>query len=403
MMTYATDLVDEGFDSVLDRLRERGAIDGVEMAAIYHHARDLYPHNPAHQVHFADGGACFFRLDRARYRSIKIKPKVAALVEQVDPLATLVETARRKGMSPRAWTINLHNMALGEAYPDCTTRNVFGNPLLTDLCPANPDVRAYVAAVSGDISHYGVEAILAESITYMPFDHGFHHERCPYPLAPTVKYLLSFCFCDNCEAAFSADGADVPGVKAWVRSALLAAIAGEPSPLDDVPLLREEVASLMHGEMRPLLDTRERIVSSLVAEVAEAVHLAGPAQFVFMDSMPADDAGDQTGPPLVDRTWQFGVDLDAIARASDGVSVIGYSRSHDRYLADLEAYERRLPTGAVCALVLRAMPPDCFAPDELADKVRVARAAGLAWVEFFVYGLMRLSGMDWIGQALRAD
>ena len=56
MMVYATDLVDEGFDVVLQRLQERGAIEAVELAAIYHHARDLYPHNPVHRVHFADGG-----------------------------------------------------------------------------------------------------------------------------------------------------------------------------------------------------------------------------------------------------------------------------------------------------------------------------------------------------------
>ena len=401
-MVYATDLVNEGFDGVLEALQERGGIDGVELAAIYHHARDLYPHNPVHRVHFADGGACFFRPDQGRYAGARIQPRRARMLKDTDPLAMLVERARKRGMTPRAWTINLHNAALGEAYPDCAARNVFGDPLLTDLCPANPDVRSYAVTVSGDIARYGVDAIVAESITYMPFDHGFHHERCPYPLAPLVRHLLSVCFCRHCEAAFRETGADTAGLRRWVRDQLQRAIEGEACLLDEVPLERSSVTALADGEMGALVTARERIVTSLVAEVTEAVHREGPTRLVFMDSMPADDAGDQTGSLLVDRSWRFGVDLKAVAEASDGLSVMGYSRSQDQFLQDLQAYQRVVPNRA-SSLVLRAMPPDCYGPEELQPKLRAAREGGIEWVEFYVYGLMRLRGLDWIGQALRAD
>ena len=42
--------------------------------------------------------------------------------------------------------------------------------------------------------------IVAESICYMPFDHGFHHERTPYPLSETTRFFLSLCFCPHCQA-----------------------------------------------------------------------------------------------------------------------------------------------------------------------------------------------------------
>jgi hypothetical protein len=403
MMVYATDLVDEGFDNVLETIQERGAIDGVELAALYHHARDLYPHNPVRRVQFADGGACFFRPDPRRYAGALIQPRRARILDTVDPLALLVERSRKRDMVPRAWTINLHNIALGETYPDCVARNAFGDPLLTDLCPANPDVRAYAVAVSGDIARYGVDAIVAESLTYMPFDHGFHHERCPYPLSPVVRHLLSVCFCEHCQAAFRANGADARRLQMWVRDELQRAIAGDQCLLDDVPLERKSVAALAGGEMGALVDARERVITSLVAEVANAVHGEGPTRLVFMDSMPADDAGDQAGSLLVDRSWRFGVDLKAVAESSDSLSVMGYSRGQDRFLEDLQAYRRVVPNGAASSLVLRAMPPDCYGPGELLPKIRVARDSGLEWVEFYVYGLMRLSGLDWIGQALRAD
>lgn len=402
MMVYATDLVDEGFDAVLDGLRERGALDGVELAAVYHHARDLYPHNPVHRLHFADGGACFFRPDQRRYERALIQPRRARMTDDVDPLARLVETAGRHGMAPRAWTINLHNVALGEAYPHCAARNVFGDPLLTDLCPANPDVRAYATAVSADIARYGVESIVAESICYMPFDHGFHHERCPYPLPPAVRYLLSVCFCDSCRAAFGREGVDTERLRRWLGGELSRAIQGEPSELDGLPLDRNAVAGLAGGEMRGLLKARERIVSSLVAEVADAIHREGPTTFVFMDSMVADDSGDQAGPLLVDRSWQFGIDLPAVAAASDSLSIMGYSRGQERFVEDVDAYRRLHGVEQPLSLVLRAMPPDCLEPAELLRKVLAARERGVEWIEFYVYGLMRLSGLDWIGAALRA-
>lgn len=402
MMIYATDLVDEGFDVVLQRLQERGAIEAVELAAIYHHARDLYPHNPVHRVHFADGGACFFRPEPKRYAGARIQPRRARLADETDPLEKLVECSRRRGMTPRAWTINLHNTTLGETYPDCAARTVFGDPLLTDLCPANPDVRSYAVAVSADIARYGVDAISAESITYMPFEHGFHHERCPYPLAPIARYLLSVCFCEHCEAAFRESGADTAGLRKWVSSQLQRSIEGDPCLLDDGPLERSYVASLADGEMGALLDARERIITSLVAEVTDAVHREGPTSLIFMDSMPADDAGDQVGAALVDRSWRFGVDIPAMARSCDGLSVMGYSRNQDRFLADLTAYQGIVPN-EVISVVLRAMPPDCLSPEEILLKIRTARQAGIQWVEFYVYGLMRLRGLDWIGQALRAD
>ena len=320
------------------------AATAIELAAIYHHARDVHPHNPVHRVRFLDGGALFFRPDPQAFAGQRIQPHLAGLLDDVDPLQTLLPVARARDLAVRAWTITLHNYTLGERYPDATAENAFGDRLLTDLCPANPDARAYVRTVTAELARTGVDSITAESICYMPFDHGFHHERTPYPLSETARYCLSLCFCQHCRARACTAGVDVDGLREVVRVEVDRALRRQtPSLLDDLPLEREAVATIAGGEMGGLLDVREEIVTSLVAEITDAVEAAGPARFVFMDSHGADEGADQTGSFIADRSWRFGIDLPAVARNCHGLAVIGYSRDDARFRADLDRYREILP------------------------------------------------------------
>lgn len=51
-------------------------------------------------------------------------------------------------------------------------------------------------------------------------------------------------------------------------------------------------------------------------------------------------------------------------------------------------------------MILRPMASDCDGPTNLAAKIEVLRSLGVPEVEFYNYGLMRLSSMDRIGAAL---
>ena len=295
-MVFASDLRDEGVDTVLGNLRDRGGLDGVELAAAYHHARDVYPHNPLNPVHFPDGGAIFFRPDPRRWEGVRLQPVQARMLDEFDPLAEVLREGDRRGMTVRAWTNTLHNFTLGEAHPDCVARNAFGNPLLTDLCPANPASRAYARAVSADLSRYGVEAIAAEAICYLPFDHGFHHERCAYPLSETVRFLLALCFCDHCQGAAGMAGVDVRRVRE--PSAATRCRRSRASRARSTTCLSSgrRWRGWPKGKWRGYLGAREQVVTSLVAEVTQAVEAAGPARLVFVDSYGAADGPDQEGP-----------------------------------------------------------------------------------------------------------
>src|ERR671930_399496 len=113
IFVFATDLADEGLETVLDNVQERAGIGGITLAASYH-----------------------------------------------------------EGLDVNAWTIFLHNGALAEAHPDCAPENAFGDRYVTDLCPAHPDVRAFAVALAGDVARQGVSTICAESVHFHGFDHG---------------------------------------------------------------------------------------------------------------------------------------------------------------------------------------------------------------------------------------
>ncbi len=404
VFVFAYDLADEGYGHVLDTLRERAGASAVNLACSYHHARDVFPHNPRRKVRFLEGGACFFRPDPSRYAGLKIQPIVSRLTDDHDPLGRCIEEAEQRGMAVRAWTTNLHNTGLGSRYPDCALQNAFGDPYITCLCPANPDARAYLCALSADLASRGAQAILLESIGYHSFDHGYHHERSFVPLAPAIRFLLGLCFCAHCAARLSASGVDVERVRRFVQTEVGKVFDGAPSDVESIPVERHALAALADGELGAMLDARCAIVTSLVADITDAVSAAGSTEVIAMDMSGAAvgyATGAPTGDPAPARAWEDGLDLPAVAAACHGIAVLAYARDVARVRTDLDAYARLLPAGVSLTVGVRPMPPDCHSAAEMAPKVALLRERGVASMDVYHYGLMRLHHLDWVGEAVR--
>src|SRR5688572_16547154 len=114
LFAFATDLLGEGIDRVLDNVERRAGAGGLTLATVYHAGRDLFPHNPQRRVRFLEGGVCYFRPDPARYQRLKLQPRVSRLVEDADVLADLVPETERRGLDVHAWTVYLHADRLDE-------------------------------------------------------------------------------------------------------------------------------------------------------------------------------------------------------------------------------------------------------------------------------------------------
>jgi hypothetical protein len=304
-------------------------------------------------------------------------------------------------MPVRAWTVFLHNYALGEARPECACENAFGDRHLTDLCPANPEVREYVRALTADIAAHGASSVVAESLHYHGLEHGFHHERYFIDLGALGRYLLGLCFCEHCLRAAAEAGVDGRRLKEQARQELESRFQS-PAPHDQPELSRDEVAAFAGGELGAYLEARCRTVTSLASEAAQSARAEG-ADLAFIDLSGAVK-GYATGKPQGEAApaigWQFGIDTSQLA-ACCGVEAIGYAADPQRLRFDLDAYRGLMGASGELSVILRPMAPDCESSQNLAAKLDVARANGASSAGFYHYGFMRLDALDLIADALQ--
>ncbi|GAA0660505.1 hypothetical protein GCM10010193_09330 [Kitasatospora atroaurantiaca] len=384
VLAFATDLIDEGADTFFGNLTDRAGVGGVTLASVYHEARDVFPHNPRRVVRYLEPGAAYFRPDPARWAGRRLAPTPSTAIGERDPFAEAAEQAQRRGLKLHAWTVFCHNDRLGFQHPDCAPANAFGDRYLTELCPANPEVREYATTLVAEFARYGVDAVRAESLHFHGLRHGYHHERYFEELGPVTEALLGLCFCTHCRANAAAAGVPADEVGQAVREELRTRLADERRAA--APAALDELAG---GAVAAYVDAAALTVTSLAAEVAEAAAHLG-MRLTFMDG---------GGPG---KGWLSGIDLPALAKAAHQVETLGYAKTPEAVREKIAAFALHGVRPAEMAVILRPMAEDCDGPANLAAKIAVLRELGVPEVEFYNYGLMRLSSLDRIGEALRS-
>jgi hypothetical protein len=405
LFAFPVDILDEGVDTVLDNVQHRAGLDGITLAAVYHDARDVLPHNPRRAVYYHDPGGAAFHPNMRLYDGVAIQPIVSETARDVDVVDLLSEAAGRRGLRVGAW-VNLLHCDRGREVVEYTTRNAFGDPSLSDLCPANPQARAYVRALLADLASRGVASIIAEGLHYYPFDHGYHHERSFVAIDAWTKLLLGLCFCDSCSGLAESDGVDASGLASFVRKEIRAGLGKGVSSPGRTPS-RAELQNFAEGMMGAYLATRSRTVTTLVEEAASIVHAsANSAQLVFMDPCGAIK-GYATGRPegelAVESGWTLGIEVAEVVRHCDELQTMSYGADPERIRTEFAAYRSALGTAAVIGTVLRPTLPDCCSAGELAVKVDHLDALGAARIDFYHYGLMPLEALDWVRAARSRD
>lgn len=396
---FGTDVLHEGYDAVLDNLQHRAGVDTVSLSATYHHARDVFAHNPRHKVYRHQGDIAWFKPDRSSYRS-GLVPRLATEAEDEDVLARLCKRAEARGMAVQAWTIFTHNSWLASQNPDCATRNVYGDAYWTDLCPASPRVQEYACELAKDLTRYPVRRILAESLHYRPFEHGDHHERYLIRIPPAERRLLSLCFCPHCQAAGQSAGLDMKFLAQEIQLALAPAWTGKPRS-DTEPALLNSSAQAM---LRAYVEVRMSIVARLVAEVRNVLRPSG-VELSFMDHAGALAhvmLGVSADQPVTDSSQKLGIDLPRVASGCDEITALGYVDSSERLQSLLGCYREVLGDNANLAVAFRPLLPDGEDQSLLVKKAEVAARAGVKRIDFYHYAMMPLERLDWIASALSA-
>nr|BEK67320.1 hypothetical protein KPHV_45470 [Kitasatospora purpeofusca] len=382
VLAFATDLLDEGADTFFGNLTDRAGVGGVTLASVYHEARDVFPHNPRRVVRYLEPGAAYFRPDPARWSGRRLRPTPSTAIGDRDPFAEAAAEAGRRGLKLHAWTVFCHNDRLGFEHPDCAPANAFGDRHLTELCPAHPEVREYARTLVTELARYGVDAIRAESLHFHGLRHGYHHERYFEELGAAAEALLGICFCAHCRAAAVRAGVPAEEVAATVRAEVRRRLADEAAAAEPAALDR-----LADGAVAAYVDASAATVTSLAAELAEEASRHG-LRLSFMDG-----GGPGTG-------WLSGIDLPGLAKAAHQIETLGYARTPEAVREKVAAFALHGVRPQDMAVILRPMASDCDGPADLAAKIAVLRDLGVPEVEFYHYGLMRLSSLDRIGAAL---
>jgi hypothetical protein len=220
--TYPWDLARLGVEATLRRMADDG-VQAVDLAAAYHPIDALSPRNGVSL--FSDGrGAVYFPARAERYGRIKPKlhsPSVcAAWPEAARHAATL-------GLGLNAWTVMLFQPWIRDAYPDCARVLPSGDASGSEVCPANPDVREYVATLCEDaVEQFGVGMVRLEGVMPHMYDLSWLRPRVLVDIPPFAKTLLNLCFCGACTGKAAAAGIDVERLRGVVNAAIDAQVNG---------------------------------------------------------------------------------------------------------------------------------------------------------------------------------
>jgi hypothetical protein len=380
---YAWDLAERRVGEVIDEVTGLG-LNTITLAGSYHAGKFLRPRGKRGKVCFPEDGTVYFKADPKRYG--RIKPAENGLLAEHDFFADLTKAG---GIDVNAWMVLLHNSRLGQAFPDATVQNAFGDRYVYSLCPSNPDARDYAVALCKDIAdRYPILGISVEAPGFAPYAHGFHHE---FALVKQNRWLdanLGLCFCEHCLKGAEAAGIDVEALRARVVGDIESYLASDFDLPDDMAEALWLADTRSEGALGAFLAWRCTVVTSLVAEIRAAVRADAAVAVIPSVARPTGGA------------WYEGSDLKALAEAAGIIEACFYEPSAVRVLADAWDVKRRIGANGGIRGIMRAAHPDLNSAGEVAAAVAGLHAAGIDDIAFYNYGFYRPRSFEWIRAAL---
>jgi hypothetical protein len=390
---HPTDVAAEGAAAVAENVKAMG-LRAISLAATYHAGRFLLPHDPKATVRLLEDGVAYYQVDEARWQRSRLRPKTAEVSAKEDLARAARDAAVEAGLEVNAWVVALHNSRLGEANPDCTLQNAFGERYPWALCPSHPDVRHYAATLAEEVALKLEPAALdLEAFGFMGYAHASHHDKAAVRLDGAHDFLLSLCFCESCARRMAQRKVDAARtaekarrlVKAHLDRGGAAAGGALDRPEEIGPWLAKEFGAV---ESANLLSARREAVVSLIGEIRKRVPkgvrlraMAHPSPFV-------------TGAAI-------GGGLLALGEWVDGFILNLFHGDAARMRAEVKSARTAATPATRFAANLRAFPPDSASAAAFAEKVAAVRAEGASEICVYHYGLMARAHFEWIAPALK--
>lgn len=379
MWTYPWDLYDTGIDPTLEAIASKAKLEAVSLAVSYHISTYFLPQNPRRSIFFGEDGRVYFQPELARYAATAIAPPVSDHVTGPDYLPRLVKTIRGHGLGFIAWVVYNYSHFLGRTYPQCAKEDALGNRYLSQLCPANPDVRAYHLALTADIcANYRPDYLFIESPGYLAHSYGWSNPKVQTPISPRGGFLLDLCFCAACRAAGNAAGVDADclrdEVAAYLRVDLLELPDAQP-PLPDADFQR----TAFDGALGQYLAVRAGVEVDGYAAIVRECHAHGVKVF---GSATMQASGHQAH---IAGTLDRG---------------LGSMPMNDSLAETVRRQKASLRPGA--DLIAHGHPGQYSDQDAFVSHVLACRDAGADGFGCYNYGLVRPAHLQWVGAAVDA-
>jgi hypothetical protein len=313
---------------------------------------------------------------RKHYVDLRIRPTSAPWMKSRNPLEKIVCQAKRVGLKTRASLSCCRSDVLAAKYPDAVCVNVFGTPSVEQLCPANPDVRGYAAALIEDLStNYPFETL---ELSHADFGDGRDLRRYltrGVTLSDMDRALWSWCFCAACRQRAADAGVDVETASAKARDHLERMFRLDPP-------IHTTLESLLAAE--PSLAAYQRIRIDTVSSLAKSVRSRTKLRLVLEAGAPRPASG---------------ADWESLRECMDGfLEVLPGGDGPGPSFEDL--VRTAGGPGRVDVLV-PCCPPEIRDGPSLVAVVHRATQAGHASIGFDNYGLSAEACLDWARQAIR--
>ena len=370
---YAT----KGYDAVLHKLREEVKLDAINLASAYHTFDMLRPHLPANNTLEVSQSAIYFEPQASLYGAIK--PHVSPLMQNENWWGEAAKAAASAGINLNSWTVYFHNSYLTQSHPECAEVRCTGDISTSAPLPGKPR-RARLCHRALSRSGSQLRHLPSSNANPSPTPVGAICTTTPNTVLTWVlggRYLFSLCFCDSCKKRAMEANIDIAQLQSTVTAKIRTAFETGQPVRETIPELKRTIPGLAAFDAM-----REEIVTSLVRELKAAIDV--PLSYILM--------GDAT---------ITGSNPKAIAQIADSVEILSYTADPQRTSTRVSELLPIIQSPDQLVVGLQAYPPASPDAETLCANLQAAREQGVTKFAFYNYGIMPLSALDWVRQAIQ--
>ena len=197
--TYPWEVHDEGISLILDNMTSMAGINSVYMLAVMHKEHRPYQspeflHNPVHPIWEAEDSRVYFQPEMSLYGRVKPVLASSSFLYETNLLKLVADSVHARGLKAGAEVSHTYiPVEVLQKNPALQQRDI-NNKALDRPCTNNPDVRAYLMALFGDLSkNYSLDFI----------------QTCMWLFFPGNPEQGGSCFCESCQQEAKAEGFDL--------------------------------------------------------------------------------------------------------------------------------------------------------------------------------------------------